>query len=164
MPKRGRPPKPSHLKLLQGNAGKRPINTDEPEPDAVDDLAAPEFLSPEAARKWQEWAPKLARNRLFTDLDTDLLAMYCEAYAEWRDAMDQLEKYGKIVKSPKSGYPVPNPYVAIRNTSESTMRSIASEFGMGPASRTRIHVKPKPNATPTGNSKKANARRLFDQG
>ena len=32
---RGRKPSPTHLKLVKGNPGKRPLNVSEPEPEAV---------------------------------------------------------------------------------------------------------------------------------
>jgi P27 family predicted phage terminase small subunit len=41
------------------------------------------------------------------------------------------------VKSP-SGYPVQSPYVSIANRQTEIMMRIASEFGLTPASRSRI--------------------------
>jgi hypothetical protein len=33
---------PRRLKIITGNPGKRPLNEDEPEPDALDDFSPPE--------------------------------------------------------------------------------------------------------------------------
>jgi P27 family predicted phage terminase small subunit len=102
--------------------------------------------------------PLLARNNVFSEMDVDLLAIYCEAHATYLRAHAIIEEKREIVKSPKSGYPVANPYVAIRNTAAKTMMDIMSEFGMGPASRSRIST----DATPRSNGKKAQARSLLD--
>ena len=42
-----------------------------------------------------------------------------------------------MIKSP-SGFPVPSPYLAIANRQTEIMMRIASEFGLTPASRSRI--------------------------
>lgn len=55
-------------------------------------------------------------------------------------AEEQIQKFGLVIKSPKSGYPVSNPHVGIANTTLDQMRRFLIEFGMTPASRSRIHV------------------------
>jgi phage terminase small subunit len=35
-----------------------------------------------------------------TNLDRGALATYCGAYAMWAEAMEQIQKYGTMVKSP----------------------------------------------------------------
>jgi len=57
-------------------------------------------------------------------------------YAMWVDAMDSIQKYGTMVKSP-NGYPTQSPYVAIANRQAEMMLCIAGEFGFTPAARTR---------------------------
>ena len=49
---RGRPPKPTALKILEGNRGKRALNTDEPKPKSGAPKC-PSFLSPEAKKEWR---------------------------------------------------------------------------------------------------------------
>ena len=49
---RGRKPKPTDQKRLEGNPGKRQLNDQEPEPEvAIPDC--PEHLDPEARAEWQ---------------------------------------------------------------------------------------------------------------
>jgi P27 family predicted phage terminase small subunit len=64
-------------------------------------------------------------------------ACYCNAYALWAEAIEAIQKYGTMVKSP-SGYPIQSPYLAIANRQTEIMMRIASEFGFAPASRNRI--------------------------
>jgi P27 family predicted phage terminase small subunit len=68
------------------------------------------------------------------------LAVYCEAWAEWVDAREHLAEEGSVIIAAKSGYAMPNPYVAIGNSAREAIRKFASEFGMTPSSRSRIHV------------------------
>ena len=69
------------------------------------------------------------------------LAAYCGAYALWAEAMEQVQKFGTMVKSP-TGYPTQSPYLAIANRQAEIMLRVASEFGFTPASRSRISAPP----------------------
>src|ERR1043166_7625259 len=106
---RGRRPKPTRLKVLTGNPGKRPLNVAEltPEPAIPD---CPPELGPVAHREWDRLVGELASLRLLTNLDRAALAAYCGAYALWAESMEAIQKYGTMIKSP-SGYPVQSPYV-----------------------------------------------------
>lgn len=81
--------------------------------------------------------PALLAAGLLTDLDVHMLALYCEAAVRWAMANKQIAKYGPVVIA-KSGFPVPSPYVGISNKAFSQMQAIMVEFGMTPASRTRV--------------------------
>jgi P27 family predicted phage terminase small subunit len=133
---RGRRPKPSRLKYLTGNPGKRSLNPNEPMPEAAVPDCPPE-LGPAAKREWDRLVDDLAKLNLLTSLDRAALAAYCGAYALWADATEQIQKYGAMIKSP-TGYPVQSPYIAIANRQAEIMMRIASEFGFTPASRSRI--------------------------
>jgi P27 family predicted phage terminase small subunit len=80
---------------------------------------------------------ELAALRILTHLDRAALAAYCGAYAMWAEATEAIQKFGTMVKSP-TGYPVQSPYVSIANRQAEIMMRIASEFGVTPASRSRI--------------------------
>ena len=133
---RGRRPKPTRLKMLTGNPGKRRLNEDEPRPDANIPECPPE-LGPVARTEWDRLVDELAVLRMLTNLDRAALAAYCGAYALWADATVQIEKYGAMIKSP-TGFPIQSPYLSIVNRQAEIMMRIASEFGFTPASRSRI--------------------------
>ncbi len=133
---RGRRPKPTRLKVLTGNPGKRPLNLNEPRPDVIIPECPPE-LGPVARGEWDRLVGELTALKLLTNLDRAALAAYCGAYALWAEATEAIQKYGTMVKSP-SGYPIQSPYVAIANRQAEIMMRIASEFGFTPASRSRI--------------------------
>jgi P27 family predicted phage terminase small subunit len=135
---RGRRPKPSRIKILAGNPGKRPMNTNEPRPEPmVPDC--PSELGPTARQEWERLAGELGRLRILTVLDRAALAAYCNAYGLWAEATEAIQKYGTMVKSP-TGYPIQSPYVSIANRQAEIMIRIASEFGFTPASRSRITI------------------------
>jgi phage terminase small subunit len=71
--------------MLTGNPGKRPLNGDEPRPEANIPECPPE-LRPLATQEWDRLAGELAALRLLTNLDRAALAAYCGAYALWADA------------------------------------------------------------------------------
>ena len=133
---RGRRPKPTRLKVLTGNPGRRPLNASEPRPEAVVP-ECPVELGPVARREWDRLAGELAPLRILTTLDRAALAAYCGAYGMWAEATEAIQKFGTMVKSP-SGYPQQSPYVAVANRQAEIMMRIASEFGFTPASRSRI--------------------------
>lgn len=84
---RGRRPKPTRLKVLTGNPGKRPLNTDEPKPE-VATPECPAELGPVARREWDRLACELTALRILTNLDRAALAAYCGAYAMWAEAIE----------------------------------------------------------------------------
>ena len=137
---RGRRPKPSRIKALTGNPGKRPLNGHEPRPVPAMPECPPE-LSPAARQEWVRLGAELSKLNLVTHLDRGALAAYCVAYGFWTDALEQIQKYGTMVKSP-TGYPMQSPFLAIANRQAEIMMRVASEFGFTPASRSRISAPP----------------------
>jgi P27 family predicted phage terminase small subunit len=122
--------------MLTGNPGKRPLNEDEPKPEATVPDCPPE-LSPAARQEWDRLASELGALRMLTNLDRAALAAYCTAYALWAEANEAIQKYGVMIKSPQ-GFPIQSPYLSIANRQAEIMMRIASEFGFTPASRSRI--------------------------
>jgi P27 family predicted phage terminase small subunit len=129
---------PTRLKLLRGNPGKRGLNANEPEP-ASRLPAPPDHLSDEAKREWARVGELLSTLGLVSDLDRAALAGYCQAWGRWVEAEEALKQYGVVVKSP-SGFPMQSPFMAVANKALEQMRAFLIEFGMTPASRTRVHA------------------------
>lgn len=129
-------PKPTHLKLIMGNPGKRPINTREPKPK-IGIPALPDHLSAAAKVEWRRISKQLAEIGLLSEIDRAALAAYCQSWGRWVDAEHELAKHGTLVKSP-NGYPMPSPYLSIANKAMRQMHSLLAEFGMTPSARTRL--------------------------
>lgn len=145
----GRRPKPTHLKLLQGNPGKRRINPSEPKPPAEIPVP-PDHLNDIAKAEWNRISEILLRLGLLTTLDRAALAAYCTTYARWIEAEEALKKTGPIVRSP-NGHPILSPYLVVANRALEQMRAFMIEFGLTPASRSRISVNVHENEDPFEN-------------
>ncbi len=100
----------------------------------------PDLLDEEAQAEWQRIVPELEAMQILCRVDRAALASYCMAWSRWKRAEAQVKKYGEIVKSPEKGFPMKSPYLTIVDQALETMRKFLVEFGMTPASRTRIHV------------------------
>jgi len=150
--KSGPPPTPTRLKLLRGNPSKRPLNNKEPKP-RITIPSCPKHLNQEARKEWRRITRELAALGLISNLDRAALAAYCDAYARWVEASENVRQFGLILKSP-SGYPIQSPYLAILNKAIEQMRAFLVEFGMTAASRSRI-------VTATSDDEDAEDQRFF---
>jgi P27 family predicted phage terminase small subunit len=137
---KGRKPKPTHIKIVTGNPGRRPLNTSEPTPlQAIPDC--PEHITGLAREEWERMAEDLFECGLLTVIDRVALEGYCVAYARWVDAEEAIKKHGVLVKSP-NGFPMQSPLLAIANKAMAQLRGYLAEFGMTPSSRSRITATP----------------------
>jgi P27 family predicted phage terminase small subunit len=141
---RGPPPKPTYLRILEGNPSKRPLNRNEPQPPPVETLDPPWYLSGDAAAaaEWRRIASGLCAMRLLTIADIHALAAYCVAYSRWLASEEALASfrandpvtYGLLVGGKT------NPLVYVARNAAADMLRFAHEFGLTPAARTRISV------------------------
>ena len=136
MAKTGRKPKPTALKKLEGNPGRRPLNRMEPMPPVVQ-LKCPNHLLPEAKKEWKRLAPVLMDLGLLTAADAVPFEGYCTAYARWLEAQDEINKHGSIYKD-NEGKIRPNPFIAIANQQMREIKSFAAEFGLTPSTRSAM--------------------------
>ena len=133
---RGRKPKPTAMKLLEGNPGKRLLNDKEPVPPKGS-IKCPAWLLPEAKKEWKRLAPSLEALGVLTLVDLTAFEGYCQAYARWKEAEAFITQHGSIFKTP-SGYVQQVPQVSIAQQNLKIMQSFCSDFGLTPATRARI--------------------------
>ena len=136
----GRPPKPTALKELAGNPGKRPLNRNEPKP-RVTIPTAPSWLTVEGKKEYRRTAKLLLGMRVLTEADMVALASYAHEFDEWRRACNVLALEGKVITSEKGGKYL-HPMWGVANTHFKNMIKLMQEFGLTPASRTRIEAQP----------------------
>jgi P27 family predicted phage terminase small subunit len=126
---------PKSQKETSGNSESRELAKEEPK--AIPVVECPPELGPVARQEWDRIAGALTAVGRLTVLDRAALAAYCNAYALWVEAVDAIQRYGAVMKSP-SGFPVQSIYVSIANRQVEIMIRIAGEFGFTPASRSRL--------------------------
>jgi P27 family predicted phage terminase small subunit len=142
---RGRKPLPSVLRAAGGNAGHRPINHDEPQPDPLP-TDVPEELQDAAER--QEWTrtivPAISSGHI-TVADRVMAIAHCHYWATWRDQLAAAAKHAHVVAVGKNKYPMANPTRIMANKTFQLLAKVDAELGLTPTSRTRVRA-----AKPTG--------------
>ncbi len=148
----GPPPKPTRLKILAGNPGKRKLNKREPQFKAANRPTPPAWLSRIGKAEWRRVVTQLSKVKgLLQTVDLSLLAVYCDTYAAYRKAQQFLDKQGETyVMRDKDGqvkYVAQFPQVSIVRAAADQLRKLAGEFGFSPASRSRLQIKePEPES------------------
>ena len=137
---KGRKPHPTRLKVLRGNPGKRPLNANEPLPKRGRPRC-PSWLDDVAKAKWKALVPELDRLGLLTIIDGDVLAAYCQAWAEFEAATKLLREEGRTCHGGSGGLKA-HPAIAMQRTAWRAIRDFAALFGLDPSSRTRLSVPP----------------------
>jgi P27 family predicted phage terminase small subunit len=131
-------PKPTALKILEGNPGKRPLNTKEPKPKVVKN-EPPNFLSEDAKAKWLEIAPRLERLGILTEIDYEGFAGFCQCWSRWKEAEENVTKEGMIYTTAREGTKA-NPSIAIANKYLAQMTVFISRFGLSPSDRAGLVI------------------------
>ena len=134
MGRRGPPPTPTVMRLLRGNPGKRPINHDEPKPEALsldNPLAkCPRWMTGAARELWKRVAPGAIKAGLITVVDLPAFEALCQSYARWREYERLTGKNLELAisKGFRNG--------AVRE--RQLMMQFGARFGFDPSSRSNV--------------------------
>jgi len=146
----GRPPKPTHLKILEGNPGKRDLPENEPQPDKGIPDSPPTFT--EAQRQaFETLGLQLDQVGVLTKLDGPALSLAALAYTQTMASAEHVAKHGpvwinfagcrdkdgNIVALPDTKV---NPHWKIQVEAMKRLQAMLQEFGMTPSSRTKVQV------------------------
>jgi P27 family predicted phage terminase small subunit len=141
----GPPKKPTKLKLLEGTYRKSRAVNNEANPEAATPIV-PDHLSAEAKAEWGRVCSELEALGLLARIDRAALAAYCHCWADWVEASAMCAtgpggQDRKVIKTVAGNF-MENPYYSIVKRSLELMHKFLTEFGMTPASRTRINAEP----------------------
>lgn len=137
----GRNKIPTKLKIVKGTYRKERENKNEPE-YKIEIPDYPKHLTTRARKEWKRMSVVLFNMGLLTSVDMAALAAYCQLYGRWAEAESMLKKKGqKLVITTISGNEIQNPLIGIANTSLKLMKDCLIEFGMTPASRSKVSAK-----------------------
>ncbi len=137
MGRRGPPPQPTALKVLNGNPGKRALPKAEPKPDPSEPFM-PAWLDEDARAEWRRITPILLHMGVLTIADGAALAVYCEAYSTMGHALKTIEEEGPTFVSPKTMVEHLKPEIMIIQNARSAIKAFCQEFGMTPSARSRM--------------------------
>jgi P27 family predicted phage terminase small subunit len=130
----GRRPVPSALKILRGNPGRRPLNSREPDAPLVTVLPKPpRYLGRIAAAMFRKKGAQLIAVGMLTVLDLEALA----SYAKWHEIKLKASTRLRLDEiGTQANINVLNAF----SMASKAIRLIDQEFGLSPASRSRIKV------------------------
>jgi P27 family predicted phage terminase small subunit len=146
--------KPIDLIVMEGKSHRtkeeiRIRRENEIRPDA-DNVECPEWLCELGREEWNRIEDDLLGLGLLTNLDISQLAIYCDAYAKYVKATNEIDKYGLVIKhTNKAGATniVTNPYVQIASKYADLVKKFCDEFGLSPSSRARMALPKKSEPT-----------------
>jgi len=133
MPK-GRPKKPDAIKRLEGNPGKRPLNGNAPVPTGR--VAKPPYVTGYAGEVWDEIVGSMPPN-LYTTVDAVVLAAFCVAAGQHRQATETLARDGLMVFS-SNGDEKPHPALTAQTRALTTIAVLGARLGLDPSSRASL--------------------------
>ena len=147
----GRRPKPTAIKILEGNPGKRKIVADDLQPE-VGIPEKPKYMPFAAQREWDFITPILLELGVLTLVDSKSIAAYCVCYARWEEADRKITEFGplfQVTYQDNEGNTIvgdlkENPACKIADRCLARMKSYLTEFGLTPASRAKLKIGPKP--------------------
>jgi P27 family predicted phage terminase small subunit len=144
----GNPRLPRETKIIRGTFRKHREPTHTPDPTRINEIPAPPaHLRPYAKQEWKRVAAELVGEGMLTVLDLATLEICCAAYALYREAENAIYRPKKGRTQTLAQYlngrnSQTMPELSTMRGAWQTYRSYLTEFGLAPASRGRISVKP----------------------
>jgi P27 family predicted phage terminase small subunit len=142
--KRGPKPRPAKLKLLEGNPGRRRVPRNEISPP-VGMPSPPSHLNAYALEEWDRVVVALYNLGIMSEIDGALLAAYCDSYATWRAATEQLNQTAKdsgrlqaLLMQTTGGNYIQHVLIGIARSAKADAIRYGAELGMGQSVRARI--------------------------
>lgn len=129
---------PTETKKLRGTFRKDRASSDEPA-DPVSLPECPAWLDDEGKAEWERLAPLLVSRRTVTDASRGLLAILCSSWSMFVHATMTVN--GLRDSGEASAHDIRRWSAAMTEASATYIRA-AAEFGIGPASRTKVVALP----------------------
>ena len=138
---KGRKPTSDHLKLVKGTLRKDRVNPSAPVAD-IDSPRPPAWLSRCAVEHFGVLRERIEGLSIASKTDTEMLALAAERLAEIEECDALIREHGRLIEAVvnKNGDTSlrSNPAVAQKNEAMRHLQSLLSEFGLTPATRSKI--------------------------
>ena len=142
--------KPAKLQAIQGNPNRRTkkelherIKKEEKMTPDNDKVVAPDWLTDEATEHFNFLADQLLSVDLISNLDVDLLAIYCRTWEEYIECDKIVREEGLMVEYTNKAAEtnkVPHPLLTKKKHLFDKMKSIAVEMGLTINSRAKLAI------------------------
>jgi P27 family predicted phage terminase small subunit len=139
---RGRKPVPTALKILRGNPGQRPLNLNEPQPEALEAKVPPELAAlddKEARKEWRRTIVPAIERRQITAADRAVALAHCLLWAEWRRLALEAAVSPTVIIG-EDNRPHSNPLRRMAHQTLEKLLRVDVELGLTPSSRSRVKV------------------------
>ena len=132
------------------------MNANEPHPEVIMETPEPPtHLGRVGKAEWRRIARTLVDMGLLTVLDLTALGAYCASYQLWVKAEKAIRKKGETYTS-STGLQKTSPWMRIARDAKADMRIFAAEFGLTPATRSRLNI-----SNPTDDARRRAEEFLF---
>lgn len=147
MAKPGRKPKPTALKILEGNPGRRELNPNEPDIRIVPTKPSAVAMDEIASNEWDRITAVMP-DGVYTAGDEAVLAEYALGWAMLIRALVDIEKHGQLIEEPIMnkerdvvGYKLKeNPALRTWRAAHAILMQTTDRLGLSPGMRSRLSV------------------------
>lgn len=127
-------PKPTEVKVLEGNPGGYKLNRNELKPTRTR-VEPPFELNDDAYKEWKRIEDELHRMGLLTAVDMPALANYCQIWSVWCATQRGLNKI--MAEDPNF---ITNPALKASLKVSYALTRVCAELGFSPSSRSKVTV------------------------
>jgi P27 family predicted phage terminase small subunit len=131
----GRLQKPSELKRLAGNPGKRKLNRKEPKPSNTPE--PPDIMTTYGLIVWKRTLASMPHG-VYTGADNVAIANYCEQVAILWLLTEAFEKNPMLMSTGSTGQPTINPVIKEMRAQAAIVNQLGARLGLDPISRQNI--------------------------
>lgn len=146
----GRKAKPVALHLLQGNKAHltkgeidKRLQAEQQFAVATDKIKPPKWLDDTGKKEFKRIVKEMAQTGILTNIDVDMLALYCDALSQYIECSETIRQEGIMVEYTNKAAEtnkVPHPLLSKKKQLFEQMKALASEFGFTPAARAKIAI------------------------
>jgi P27 family predicted phage terminase small subunit len=138
---RGRKPKPTRIREIEGNPGRRPLNDSEPQGRVLSVLPdPPSALGPAGRAAWSDLGGQMLALGMLEDRYLPALELCCGLYDEVAGCDSALVEFGSHYYTTTKGTIASHPAVRRRTNALDGIRRYLIEFGLTPSASSRIKV------------------------
>lgn len=134
---RGRRPKPLELRLIGGNAGRRPLPKSVPHTSGPP--KTPAGLSTAEISEWNLVVGQMEAVGTISPDNAAVVEVYVRNICRMREAEQHLAEEGTVFPA-ANGILMASPWLKVSRESSAIVLKCAAELGLTPSARSRVHI------------------------
>lgn len=108
-----------------------------------DKIKPPKWLDDIAKKEFKRIVREMEQTGILTNIDVDMLALYCDAYSQYIQCCEVIRREGLMVEYTNKAAEtnkVPHPLLSKKKQLFEQMKALATEFGFTPSARAKIAI------------------------